>query len=234
MTRLHALLAVFPIFAIASVSAQTVTTPTRNSPATQESFVPSPGSLLLSAGPAIVSDSIDVPFVKTGSTKMGYGGYIALDYFVTKALSLRSELTVTTISEGTNIVATVSRRGTLLSVALNIPGRTVFFLDVGAKFYPLQLTEYANFRLQPFVKVAGGGMFFIPSTSADESPSIDPCPFIRAGGGADFAFNARWSATAEADYYTSLSDATLHADGLLLSARDYGVLATVGIRYRFW
>jgi len=117
------------------------------------------------------------------------------------------------------------------TAALHIPSRTTFHFDVGARYYPLQLTEYANFRLQPFLKVALGGIFYITSAN---SPSIDPCPFMSAGGGADIIFNARWSATAEADYYSSISDTTMHTDGVQFATRNDGFLATVGFRYQFW
>ena len=193
--------------------------------------MPNPGNLLFSAGPAIVSDRIDVPFVRMESTKTGYGGYVALEYFLTKAFSLQAELSVTTLGSETNIISTVVHHGALQTVALHIPSRTTFHFDVSAGYYPLQLTEYANFRLQPFVKVALGGIFCITS---DNSPRIDPCPFISAGGGVDFAFNARWSAVVEADYYHSISDTTMHTDGVQFATRNDGVLATVGIRYQIW
>jgi len=102
MIRLRAVLALLPIFAIASVSAQTVTTSTNSVPTMQESLPPTQGSLLFSAGPAIVSDRIDVPKVRMESTKTGYGGYVALDYFLTKAFSLQAELSVTTMGGSTN------------------------------------------------------------------------------------------------------------------------------------
>ena len=231
MTRLRAALALFPILAIASVSAQGVTTQVHDAPMTQESLVTDQGGLLLSAGPAIMSDRVDVPFVKMGSTKTGYGGYVALDYFLTKAFSLQSELTVTTMGGETNIISNIVSHGITNAVALHIPSRTVVHLDVGARFYPLQLTEYTSFRMQPFVKVALGGIFYITSGG---SPGIDPCPFISTGFGADIAFNARWSGTAEADYYSSISNTTMHTDGVQLATRNDGFLATVGIRYQFW
>jgi hypothetical protein len=115
---------------------------------------------------------------------------------------------------------------------LKVPDQTLVLLDIGARFYPLQLTEYQNFRLQPFAKVAIGGMFPILSATGLPASAV-PCPFIRAGGGADFAFNTQWSATVEADCYASLTDSAIHTIGFVLPTREYGVLATAGIRYRF-
>jgi hypothetical protein len=234
MTRSLATIALFPILAVVSVSAQTVTPQTANAPAAHESLVPRCGDLLLSTGPAIGISTIAVPDSVYGNrSATTYGGYVALDYFVTNALSLVSELTVVNMGGGTNLIATVLRRGSpFLAVVLKVPDQTLVLLDVGARFYPLQLTEYQNFRLQPFAKVVIGGMFPILSATG-LSASADPCPFIRAGAGADFAFNPRWSATAEADCYTSLTDSAIHTIGFVLPTREYGVLATAGIRYRF-
>jgi hypothetical protein len=232
MTRLCITLALFPILALASVSAQTITMSTNNAPRTQKSLTPAPGSLLFSAGPEIISDRIDVPSIKMGSTKTGYGGYVALDYFLSKALSLRSELSFATMGNETNVLSTVAHHGAVRTLEFHIPSRKVFHFDIGARYSPLQLTEYKNFPLQPFVKAALGGIVY---TISDQSPGIgiDPCPFISAGGGADIAFNARWSATAEADYYSSISNTTLHTQGVQLTTRNDGILATVGIRYQF-
>ena len=201
----------------------------------RESLVPGPGSLVLSAGPAMVRDTIGLPFFRISTKTTDYGGNLALDYFASKAVSIGSELTVTTAPGGTNFIETVNHHGTTKTVALNMPARIMFLFDVDARYYPLQLTRYADFRLQPFVKVAVGGMLFVsPPSSFGESSSIDPCPFASAGGGTDFVFNSRWSATAIAQYYSSLSDTTAHLNGIPFSARDHGVEANVGIRYRFW
>jgi len=212
------------------MSAQNVMTSTNSVRMTQESLTPTQGRLLFSAGPTIVSDRIDVLSSPMRSTKTGYGGYVALNYFLTKALLLQSDLTVATIGAETNVFPTLVSHGVTNTVTLHVPSRTVVHFDVGARCYPLQLTEYANFRLQPFVKVTLGGVFYI---TPHDSAGIDPCPFINVGCGADIAFNARWSGTAEADYYSSISNTTMHTDGVQLATRNDGILATAGIRYRF-
>ena len=226
MNRLYVALVLFFILPLASVPAQTVTP--QNSP------VPHQGSLLFSAGPAFASDKLASSF-PISSTQTGYGGYIALDYFVTKALALRSELAVFSVTGETNVVATAWHHGVPYphSVFVNVPARTIFVFGVGPRLYPLQLTKYRNLRLQPFAEVQVGGMFFISSSSIQGGTSIDPCPFLSAGGGVDFAFNARWSATFKAEYYSSLSDTHLHEDGLAIPFSDYGLLATASIRYQF-
>src|SRR6266404_6922038 len=119
MIRLRAVFALSTIFAIESVSAQTVTTSTNSIPTMQESLTPTQRSLLFSAGPVIVSDKMDVPFVRMESTKTGYGGYVALDYFLTKAFSLRSELSVTTMGSETNIISNLASHGMTNTVALH-------------------------------------------------------------------------------------------------------------------
>ncbi len=226
VTRLRTLPFLLWILAIASVSAQTVTP--------QDSLVPRQGDWLLSAGPAFASDTMGSHDFPMNSTKSGYGGYVALDYFATRPFSLRSEVDVFTASVETNVIGTIQRQGEpARSVVLNLPARTTIHLAVGCRLYPLQLTKSTEFRLQPFFEIQAGGMFFIPSNSITGPASIDPCLLMSVGGGADLALNRQWSASVQAKLYTSVSDTDLHEDGVQIPLNDHGLLATAGVRYRF-
>lgn len=185
------------------------------------SLTPGQGDWTFSAGGAILGGTTtfrfrSVPLAKSSDT--GYGGCIAGEYFVTRAISLEGELLVVNRAQHLSVVSA---------------SETEFVLDLGAKLYPLQLGKLNECRVQPFAKIAFGGIFYDLS-DAHFSISADPNVIIRVGGGVDLLLNKNWSTTVEADYYSTLQDGSETISGLEMQIREDGVLVTWGLRYRFW
>lgn len=180
-----------------------------------ESLTPEQDDWTISAGGAFVSDTVELPAFSAKSTGTAFGGFVATDYFATKALSLEGELLI------------FSKNDTADGFSVT---RTQFALDIGGKFYPVQLTKATECRFQPFVKAALGGVFY-DVTATGASVSADPTMFVTAGGGLDIVLNQSWSITGEANYYTTLIDSTLTVDGASTTFREHGFLATVGFRF---
>jgi outer membrane protein W len=192
--------------------------PRSGSKDSSESLMPDAGDWTLSAGAVIVSDTTELPAFGSKSTGTAYGGYVAVDYFVTKAISLRPECLVVTKSDTIDGVSAT---------------RTQFILDLGGKLYPLQLTKAAAFRLQPFVRAALGGIFYDISASG-ATVSADPALVAAIGGGADIALSEHWALTIAADYYSTLTDTTVTVGGVgSTTAREHGALVTAGLRFNF-
>jgi hypothetical protein len=190
----------------------------KSQPSSGESLTPGAGDWTLSAGGVVVSDTTELPAFGGKSTGTAYGGYAAVDYFVTKAVSLRPEILV------------VSKSDTISGVSAS---RTQFVLNIGGKFYPLQLTKAAAFRLQPFARAALGGMFYDLSASG-ATVSADPALAVAVGGGVDVLLSEQWALTVTADYYSTLTDTTVTVGGVgSTTAREHGALVTAGLRFKF-
>jgi hypothetical protein len=190
----------------------------RSEPPVPESLTPDQYGWTVSAGMAYVYNTYDLPEAGGGkSSGSGYGGYLATDYFATKALAIRTELMV------------FSRSDTAEGITVSI---TEVALDIGVKFYPLQLTKASDFRLQPYLRAAIGPVFYdVSATGA--SVSADPTLFGAAGAGLDIVLGHSWSITVEADYYTTILDSTVSVGDASANFRQYGLLGEAGVRYRF-
>ncbi len=192
----------------------------KNWPDARETITPTKDDWTFSAGAAFVRDTLDAPgFAK--NTGNAYGGFIASERFVAKAVSIRGEFII--ISQSQN----VNTSGGVFSI-----DQTEFILDFGAKFYPLQLTKADNFRLEPFLRGAMGGIFY-DDTIAGVSVNVDPSLVAAGGGGLDILLSQEWALTAEVDYYDTLTDSTASIADFSTTVRHYGILATAGFRYRF-
>jgi hypothetical protein len=189
-----------------------------------ESPTPDKDDWTLSAGGVFVRDTLDLPTLATKSTGNAYGGYIAADYFLAKPVSLQGEFII--VSESQNINSGVA------SIPSFPVDQTEFILDVGSKFYPLQLTKAVDCRLQPFLRASLGGIFY-DDTIDGTHVSIDPSLVVAAGGGADIVLSQSWSLTVEANYYSTLIDSTASFDGESTTLRHYGLLLTAGLRFRW-
>jgi opacity protein-like surface antigen len=186
-----------------------------------ESLTPDRGDWTFSAGGAFVRDTLDLPTAGTKSTGNAYGGYVAGEYFVAKAVSIRGECVIISESQTVNT-----------GQGIFTADQTEFILDVGSKFYPLQLTKAVDFRLQPFLRASLGGIFY-DDNIAGTHVSIDPGLVVAVGGGADIVLNQGWALTIEGDYYSTLTDSTASVEGVSTTLRHDGLLVLAGLRYRF-
>jgi hypothetical protein len=159
--------------------------------------IPTNNNFTVSAGGVLIAARAN------GVSATAYGGYLAGDYFVVKAVSLRVEV----------IAATASVEGT---------GVGEIAVDGGMKFYPLQVTDISQCWLQPFVRVAFGDAFYT-TTVADSGFNRGSNPLLLAGGGTDFIIGENWSASVGLDYLRTLDS----------GANAVGLLITAGARYRF-
>jgi len=187
-----------------------------------DALTPNADDLTLAAGVAFVADTIKLPEAGAKVSGTQFGGYIAGDWFISSAVAFQAQLIVFSESDS----ATVN--GTSFSSTT-----TIFVFDVAGKIYPLKLSEFNQWRLQPFVRLAIGAVFYDFSVSG---ASVDASPAIvgEAGGGLDFAITPHWSLTAEGNYFSTLSDSTITVQGSgSTTLRQDGLLATAGLRYRF-
>jgi outer membrane protein W len=189
-------------------------------PEANETMTPAENDWTFSAGAVYVRDTVRLAG-SASSTGNAYGGYIASERFVSRAVSIRGEFIIINNTENINT-----------PIGSASVDQTEFIVDLGAKFYPLQLTDTDNFRLQPYVRGAMGGIFY-DDTIAGVSVNIDPALIVAGGGGLDFVLALEWTLNVEVDYYDTVTESTASIAGISATVRHYGILGTAGLRYRF-
>jgi opacity protein-like surface antigen len=172
----------------------------------ESDLVPRAGSYTVTFGGALFDGDVNGFDLDTS-----YGGSLAIDYFMTRAIAL--QFSFAALPEGLEELADVYTAG------------------LGVKVYPLQFGQGSDFRVQPFVSGGIEGVFFDENI---KGVSIDPAAAVRVGGGADILLSRQWDIVLSAEYYHTITDVRLKVSGL--GSADFelkGLLAKAGLRYKF-
>jgi outer membrane protein W len=171
-------------------------------------LVPTKGSYALTVGPALVSGKAKA---KVGSasaqtdTETSYGGFLAFDYFVRDNVAL--QLSFTAVSEAFDELA------------------DVYAVGGGVKIY-----MRSDNLFQPFFIAGIEGLFFdVDFAGAD----IDPAVAARVGGGLDVLLSPRLDMVLSAEFFHTITDTDLKISGGSADLQLWGLLAKVGLRYKF-